>query len=827
MLQFGKSLLAGFLMLGTITSLAQTAADAGKQQAGQRADSAASGLRIADSPRADGLSGFLEPGADPENKLFLPFMRHMAEDQKQFWTSPKELKKTSTLKTFLPFAGFTGLLIASDSWIAKQVPDKPDQLKRSKDISNYAVYSLIGTAGGAYMWGHLTHNDHLAETGFLSGEAALNSTIVAYAFKEATRRERPNQGNGNGNFFQGGSSFPSEHAAIAWSVASVVAHEYPGILTQIGAYGLASAVTLTRVTGKQHFPSDVVIGSALGWYLGRQIYRARHDPELGGTGWGELFESKPEGPRNPEHMASPYVSTDSWVYPAFERLAALGYVHTGYANLRPWTRMECARLLEEASEQLAGTDGANREAQKLYNSLATEFVQETRRLDGAANLEVGIDSIYTRVTGISGPPLRDSYHFGQSLVNDYGRPYGEGFNNVSGITAHAVAGPFAFYIRGEYQHAPAFPSYAPQVLQAIANADLTSPVSSAIGEVNRFDVLDSLVAVKLGNVQMSFGKQSNWLGPVESGPLLLSNNAEPMVMLKIDTVSPYKIPLLSHIFGPARTELFIGQLAGHQFEFNDPTLVGPGFAQQPYLHGMKISFKPTGNLEFGMGVTAQFAGPGLPFTWHNFLRTFYSHTNSTDNPGKRLSQADFTYRVPRLRNWLTVYMDALVVDEYSPIASGRPNIVPGIYMPQIPKIPHLELRAEGIHETLGTEFAPGYVYFGGRRFRSGYTNDGQLLGSWIGRAGRGGQGWLTYSFSPRNKLQFGYRHQEVSHDFIGGGRLVDYSVRTDFTASSTVSLSGLLQYEQWRFPVLAATGQSDITASIQVTFSPSSWKIRK
>src|SRR5262249_47324520 len=161
-----------------------------------------------------------------------------------------------------------------------------------KNISDYAVYSLIGAGGGAFLWGHLTHNDRLQETGLLSGEAAINSTAVTYLLKQITQRPRPMADHGDGTFFQGGQSFPSEHSAIAWCIASVAAHEYPGTLTKILAYGLASTVTLTRVTSQQHFPSDAFIGSALGWYLGRQIYRAHHDPELGGAPWGEFLEKK-------------------------------------------------------------------------------------------------------------------------------------------------------------------------------------------------------------------------------------------------------------------------------------------------------------------------------------------------------------------------------------------------------------------------------------------------------------------------------------------------------------------------------------------------------
>jgi hypothetical protein len=675
----------------------------------------------------------------------------------------------------------------------------------------------------------MTHNDHLSEAGFLSGEAALNSTLVAYAFKGITQRPRPYQGDGNGTLFQGGTSFPSEHAAVAWSVATVMAHEYPGILTQIAAYGLASTVTLTRVTSKQHFASDAFVGSVLGWYLGRQIYRAHHDLELGGAPWGELVEAKEKGPRDPANMGSPYVPLDSWVYPVFSQLAALGYVKSAYSNMRPWTRLECARMVEEAGEIIRPQGGDAGKAQALYNALADEFSEETRRLNGASNVGLQVESIYTRTTQIWGRPLEDGYHFGQTLTNDYGRPYGEGFNLISGLSAYATAGPLAFYVRGEYQQAPGMVSDSDFVLQAIANADLTVPVSNARAAVNRFQLLDSYASFTFNSTQFSFGKQSLWFGPGQSGPLLFSNNAEPALMFKMSSVSPFQFPLLSRLFGPAQSEFFLGQLQGHAFEFNgqNSQLVGPGNVNpQPFIQGIKLTFKPTPNVEFGAGFTAQFAGPGLPFTWHNYLRSLYSHVSGTNDPAKRIANFDFTYRIPGIRKWLSAYADTMTVDEYSPIGSTRATVSPGIYMPQIPKIPRLELRAEGLHEPTTTEFAPGFVYYGLRRYRSGYTNNGVLLGNWIGRAGLGGQGWLTYSFSPRNKLQFGYRHQEVSHAFIGGGRLMDYSLRGDILAGHALALSGYLQYEQWRFPVITPKGQSNVTASLQLTFYPN-WGIRK
>jgi hypothetical protein len=173
-----------------------------------------------------------------------------------------------------------------------------------------------------------------------------------------------------------------------------------------------------------------------------------------------------------------------------------------------------------------------------------------------------------------------------------------------------------------------------------------------------------------------------------------------------------------------------------------------------------------------------------------------------------------------MRDWVTVYLDSLVTDEVSPIGSTRANVSPGIYLPRLPHMPKLELRAEGFNESRTKEFSPGFVYADNRRFLNGYTNDGLLMGSWIGRAGRGGQGWLTYRPSPRDKMVVGYRLQAVSPSFIEGGRLVDYSAQGDLQLAANLAVSGIVRFEQWNFTAVNPTTQSDITASVQVMFSP-------
>ncbi len=781
----------------------------------------------------------LPAGTKLENRVNIAWLKHLAGDQRQFWTRPKEFSSADTTAV-LPFVVFTGLLVASDHWITQQVPNQPDQLKRSLDISNYSVYALAGTAGGSLLWGKIVKDDQLQESGVLSVEAAINSAAVAYAWSSVTQRSRPDTTTGNA-FFRGGNSFPSDHSAVAWSLASVVAHEYPGPLTQFVAYGLASAVTLTRVTSQQHFASDAFVGSALGWYLGRQVYRAHHDPELGGGAWSnrtwgdrtwEAVDRKSHGNRNGTFhpwsgsMASPYEPLDSWVYPAFERLIAMGYIENAYLDQQPWTRMECARLLQDAADRLPQNDSAQDSVLKLYRALSEEFAAETRRMDGESqaqpDVHAALDSVYTRVTDISGPALDDGFHFGQTLVNDYGRPYASGVSSIVGFASELTAGPLAFYVRAEYQQAPASTPYSATVLQAIAQADHRPADANPTTAIGQPDILESMVALDFHHLQVSFGKQSAWLSPSRAGSLLLSNNAPPFLMFRLDQTTPYEIPLLSRLLGPVRSQFFLGQLSGQQFVYNGSTTIGPRLTPQPFLHGDRISFQPSANLEFGMGVTVMFGGPGLPFTWGDFLRTYYLHTSNTAvNPGKRFSAFDFTYRVPGLRKWLTFYTDSLVVDEFSPIGSSRPSLNPGLYFPQIPKLQKLEIRVEGLKTAQAphVDFPAGYVYTD-RRYLSGYTNDGQLLGCWIGRAGIGGEAWTTYHFSARNSLEASFRHMEVDHSFLAGGHLNDFSLESQLQLRSGMILTSRVQYERWAFPLLALQPQRNLTTSVQITFSP-------
>ena len=220
----------------------------------------------------------------------LPPLRRLPKliwhDQRGIWTSPFRMSK-SVAKWWGLFGGATVGLIASDKWLARQLPNSHDQLAVSTWTSRVgSAYTLLPVTAGLYFLGSARKNDQLRETSLLSFEALGDALVVDTVVKSATQRQRPKEGDGSGRFFEGtgrfwnaGSSFPSGHSIETWAVASVIAHEMPHPRwVPILCYSLAMTVDGSRFAARKHFASDVVVGSAMGWFIGDFVYRHRHQP---------------------------------------------------------------------------------------------------------------------------------------------------------------------------------------------------------------------------------------------------------------------------------------------------------------------------------------------------------------------------------------------------------------------------------------------------------------------------------------------------------------------------------------------------------------------
>ena len=225
------------------------------------------------------------PQAKPTPTLEHRFFANILRDQRAIWTSPFHLNRGDT-KWLLPLSFSTAALFATDRRSAGELAEGGDNQSRLR-ISRYVsragdLYTTGTVAATFYFVGRATHNARARETGLLGAEALIDSGIVVQALKVVTQRPRPRVDDASGEFFDRGKSFPSGHAISAWSLATVIDYEYGKRhpLVRIGAYGFATAVSLSRYTGRNHFLSDVLVGSALGYGIGRFVYLKHHDPSL-------------------------------------------------------------------------------------------------------------------------------------------------------------------------------------------------------------------------------------------------------------------------------------------------------------------------------------------------------------------------------------------------------------------------------------------------------------------------------------------------------------------------------------------------------------------
>ena len=242
-------------------------------------------LLLAVHLRAQGPQGALPDAPKPEvetqagpdtSPTLRNLPRNFLHDQAGIWTSPFRIHARD-LKLLVPLGLVTGAAIATDRRTLHDVVSLDPSFNNSNTTaSNVMIGSFIAAPVVMYGVGHWHGDDHARETGLLGAEAILDGLVVEQGMKLIFWRERPYIDSGRGRFFQTGagidSSFPSSHSVLAWSTAAVIASEYPNKLTQIGVYTAAAGVSFTRLMGQQHFPSDLIVGSAAGWLVGRYVY---------------------------------------------------------------------------------------------------------------------------------------------------------------------------------------------------------------------------------------------------------------------------------------------------------------------------------------------------------------------------------------------------------------------------------------------------------------------------------------------------------------------------------------------------------------------------
>ena len=210
-------------------------------------------------------------------------IRRTLEDQKALYKAP--FKPSNFKWSAIVLAGTAGLL-ATDRHIEHHIGRSHYQFYQ--DTSNIAIGGLAAGLAGVWLYGLKTdEHRHAWETGFLEIQALVDAFLIDTPMQLIAGRQRPGEGNGNGDFFKHhaiNTSFPGGHAMFTYTMATVLSHEYSQKWVQVLAYSAASIVTVSRFMARDHWASDMLVGSALGIGIGAHVFHAHCNPEVSDSG---------------------------------------------------------------------------------------------------------------------------------------------------------------------------------------------------------------------------------------------------------------------------------------------------------------------------------------------------------------------------------------------------------------------------------------------------------------------------------------------------------------------------------------------------------------
>lgn len=420
-------------------------------------------------------------------------------------------------------------------------------------------------------------------------------------------------------------------------------------------------------------------------------------------------EPQPFGPWS-RPAASPPLPLHSPLYPALDKLAAMGWIDGGLHGTRPYTRSEAARMTAEAIQRLGTPLPRHAMARELVAELRGELAEELTHYGlGAADLagsylrpmrEVelrqlfrdGPDSSFAAPGIVAGQFALD--------VNQNGKPLGDDGRLELTVAGEARVGrSLLFYWR-------------PQLLNE----------QGGDGSETELRLEDGALSLDLGPVTLSAGRQALWWGPGRRGSLILTNNAEPLDMVRITNPTPVLLPGFLQALGPLRFDFFVSRL-------EDDRAV-----PEPYFGGFRLDLKPLPWLELGLSRTALVGGDGRSDPEWSDLLTLIGGENlsSNDDSSNSLGSLDLRLRLPLLSG-LELYGELGSEDDDGGFSSEL-GYLGGLYLPAIGPEGRYSLRYEYV-DLSGQEqnFLGWYRH---AVYQSGYTYRGVIPGHPAGSLSR-------------------------------------------------------------------------------------------
>lgn len=229
-----------------------------------------------------------DPDVEREVSVYkLP--KNILEDQVAIFSFPKKLCKGQHWLPTIGIAGVTVGLMASDPYSGPAFRNTNDFHGFNNAMASVNTAAFIAAVPAAfYAVGFIRNDSYAKNTALLAGEAVADGFILTLPFKAITGRKVPTDYSGDGpysdSFFEGSHNpiksggFYSVHAMASMAVATVIARRYHNHKwVPYVAYGLAAAISFSRVTRGDHFPADVFFGGAMGYVIARYAVLPAHE----------------------------------------------------------------------------------------------------------------------------------------------------------------------------------------------------------------------------------------------------------------------------------------------------------------------------------------------------------------------------------------------------------------------------------------------------------------------------------------------------------------------------------------------------------------------
>ncbi|HET8761508.1 MAG TPA: capsule assembly Wzi family protein [Nitrospiria bacterium] len=385
----------------------------------------------------------------------------------------------------------------------------------------------------------------------------------------------------------------------------------------------------------------------------------------------------------------PHLTVGDPVYERIDRLAALGLIPSSLPSTRPLSRDAMAALLAEARERAGATPDPWIEADLLA-------IEQRAAMLGVLR-DTGVEA---RIAAGARPPVPvGAERAGDRISN--------GMNTRLGAD---LGGSLGALLAWGYRPGLRYPMGESDDLDLVARAAYGTLVGAGLA--------------------VTIGRESMWWGPGFRGALLLTDNAAPFDLVRVETDRPVRLPWV----GPLSAHLFVTRLESDRLAI-----------PHPYLAGLRLVIRPWSRLEFGLSRTAMFGGEGRPVTLDLIWDVIRARgENSASNPGNQIAGFDATVRIPWRAQPVALYVEWAGEDEANGWPS-HPAAVVGAYLPRILGSPRWTLRAEAADDALAD--VPG-IWYRHALYRSGYTYKGAVIGHPMGTDARMTSVELTHRVTP-------------------------------------------------------------------------------